>query len=196
MFLGTHTPRLDEKGRLFLPAKFRDELAEGLVVTKGQERCLSLFPLAEFERISGKLRAGAVTSKPMRDYSRVFFASAYDQMPDRQGRITVPPALRDYAGLDRDCVVTGMNNRVEILELRGLGALPDSGRARLRGTVRGGAARSVLSGRGLAVSAGPALLPHSSWRPFPGARPGRGEEPGSRRGGPTAGAARGGRLLS
>jgi len=114
VFLGTHTPRLDEKGRLFLPAKFRDELAEGLVVTKGQERCLSLFPLAEFERISGKLRAGAVTSKPMRDYSRVFFASAYDQMPDRQGRITVPPALRDYAGLERDCVVTGMNNRIEI----------------------------------------------------------------------------------
>ena len=59
MFLGTHTPKLDDKGRLFLPAKFRDELAEGLVVTKGQERCLSVFPLDEFERISGKLRAGA-----------------------------------------------------------------------------------------------------------------------------------------
>jgi MraZ protein len=114
MFLGTHTPKLDDKGRLFLPAKFRDELAEGLVVTKGQERCLSLFPLAEFERISGKLRAGAVTSKPMRDYSRVFFASAYDQVPDRQGRINIPGPLREYAELDRDCIVTGMNNRVEI----------------------------------------------------------------------------------
>ena len=114
MFLGTHTPKLDDKGRLFLPAKFRDELAEGLVVTKGQERCLSVFPLDEFERISGKLRAGAVSSKPMRDYSRVFFASASDEVPDRQGRITIPPALREYAGLDRDCIVTGMNNRVEI----------------------------------------------------------------------------------
>jgi MraZ protein len=114
MFLGTHTPRLDEKGRLFLPAKYRDELARGLVLTKGQERCLYVFPLPEFDRITEALRAAPVTAKAVRDYSRVFFASASDEMPDRQGRITLPAALREYAGLQRDCVVIGANTRLEI----------------------------------------------------------------------------------
>ena len=92
MFLGTHSPRLDDKGRLFLPAKFRDELAEGLVITKGQERCLYVFPTAEFARITEALRAAPVTAKAARDYSRVFFASASDEVPDKQGRVTIPPA--------------------------------------------------------------------------------------------------------
>ena len=114
MFLGTHSPRLDEKGRLFLPAKYRDELAPGLVITKGQERCLYVFPLPEFGRITEALRAAPVTAKAVRDYSRVFFASASDEMPDKQGRVTIPAALRDYAGLQRDCVVIGANTRLEI----------------------------------------------------------------------------------
>ena len=90
MFLGTHAPRLDEKGRLFLPAKYRDELAGGVVITKGQERCLYLFPHEEFGRITEALRAAPVTAKAVRDYSRVFFASAFDQVPDKQGRVTIP----------------------------------------------------------------------------------------------------------
>jgi MraZ protein len=114
MFLGTHTPRLDEKGRLFLPAKYREVLAGGLVITKGQERCLYVFPEAEFGRITEALRNAPVTSKSVRDYSRVFFASASDEVPDKQGRITVPPGLREYAGLSRDCVVIGANTRLEI----------------------------------------------------------------------------------
>lgn len=114
MFLGTHTPRLDEKGRLFLPAKFRDELAGGLVVTKGQERCLFVFPMAEFSRVADQLRTAPMTHKAARAYSRVFFASAHDEVPDRQGRITIPAHLREYAGLDRDCVVIGASTRVEI----------------------------------------------------------------------------------
>jgi transcriptional regulator MraZ len=114
MFLGTHTPRLDEKGRLFLPAKYRDELAPGLVITKGQERCLYVFPLEEFGRITEALRTAPVTAKAVRDYSRVFFASASDELPDKQGRVTIPAALRDYAGLERDCVVIGANTRLEI----------------------------------------------------------------------------------
>jgi len=114
VFLGTHTPRLDDKGRLFLPAKYRDELAGGLVITKGQERCLYVFPLAEFGRITEVLRTAPVTGKAVRDYSRVFFASASDELPDKQGRITIPPALRQYAGLQRDCVVAGANTRLEI----------------------------------------------------------------------------------
>ena len=114
MFLGTHSPRLDDKGRLFLPAKFRDELAEGVVITKGQERCLYVFPMAEFRRVTEAMSQAPVTQKTVRDYSRVFFASASDEVPDKQGRITVPPALRDYAGLTKDCVVIGANTRVEL----------------------------------------------------------------------------------
>ena len=114
MFLGTHTPRLDEKGRLFLPAKFREQLAEGVVITKGQERCLYVFPQADFGRIASALQSAPLTAKTVRDYSRVFFASAFDEVPDRQGRVTVPAGLRAYAGLQRDCVVIGANTRLEI----------------------------------------------------------------------------------
>jgi MraZ protein len=114
VFLGTHAPRLDEKGRLFLPAKYRDELAGGVVITKGQERCLYVFPQDEFARLTEELRTAAVGGKAVRDYSRVFFASASDEVPDKQGRITVPAALRAYAGLERDCVVIGANTRLEI----------------------------------------------------------------------------------
>ena len=114
MFLGTHTPRLDEKGRLILPAKYRDELAEGVVITKGQERCLYVWPLAEFTRVTTAMRDAQMSGKTLRDHSRVLFASASDEVPDKQGRITVPPALRQYAALDRDCVVIGANTRMEI----------------------------------------------------------------------------------
>jgi MraZ protein len=114
VFLGTHSPRMDDKGRLFLPAKYREELSGGLVITKGQERCLYVFPVEEFQRITAALREAPVTAKAVRDYSRVFFASASDEVPDKQGRLTVPPALRTYAGLNRDCVVIGANTRLEI----------------------------------------------------------------------------------
>ncbi|MEW2360241.1 division/cell wall cluster transcriptional repressor MraZ [Spirillospora sp. NPDC029432] len=114
MFLGTHSPRLDDKGRLFLPAKYREELSGGLVITKGQERCLYVFPMAEFQRITEALRSAPVTEKAVRAYSRVFFASASDEVPDKQGRVTIPPPLRKYAGLTRDCTVIGANTRLEI----------------------------------------------------------------------------------
>lgn len=114
MFLGTHTPRLDDKGRLALPAKFRSDLEGGLVITKGQERCLFVFPMAEFSRITELLRTAPVTQRSVRDYSRVFFASASHEVPDSQGRITVPAQLREYAGLQKDCVVIGANSRVEV----------------------------------------------------------------------------------
>ena len=114
MFLGTHEPRLDEKGRLILPAKFRDELASGLVITKGQERCLFVFPSAEFARITEQLKQAPLTAKAARDYMRVMFAGAHDEIPDRQGRITIPQGLRTYAALEKDCVVIGANTRVEI----------------------------------------------------------------------------------
>lgn len=114
MFLGTHHPRLDEKGRLFLPAKFRDRLASGLVVTRGQERCLYVFPMDEFMRRADQMREVPTTSRAARDYQRVFLSGASDEIPDRQGRVTIPAALREYAGLTRDCTVIGAGARVEV----------------------------------------------------------------------------------
>ena len=114
MFLGTHTPRLDDKGRLFLPAKFRDRLADGLVITRGQERCLYVFPMDEFVRVADTMRNAPVTSKVVRDYLRVFLSGASDEIPDKQGRVTIPPNLREYAGLTRDCTVIGAGTRVEV----------------------------------------------------------------------------------
>lgn len=114
MFLGTHTPKVDEKGRLILPAKFRTGLADGVVLTKGQDRSLVLWPMAEFEEAAARIREASQSNAAVRAYSRVLFSSAFDQIPDKQGRITVPPALRDYAGLERECVVVGNHRTIEI----------------------------------------------------------------------------------
>ncbi len=126
MFLGTHTPRLDEKGRIFLPAKVRDELSEGLVVTRGQERCLYVWPSAEFKlHVARQLEHTPVTNKRGRDYVRMLSASASAETADRQGRITLPPVLRQYAGLQRECVVIGAINRVEIWDAEAWSAYSD-----------------------------------------------------------------------
>jgi MraZ protein len=114
VFLGTHTPRLDDKGRLFLPAKFRDELAGGVVITRGQERCLYVFTKNAFAARAEELQSAQLSSKAARDYGRMFFSSASDEIPDKTGRVTVPPLLRQYAGLTKECVVVGANTRLEI----------------------------------------------------------------------------------
>jgi MraZ protein len=119
VFLGTHNPRLDDKGRLALPAKFRTELEGGLVITKGQERCLFVFPMAEWTRVTDTLNDNANTNRESRAYNRVFFASASHEVPDSQGRITVPQQLREYAGLTKDCAVIGANRRVEVWDAAG-----------------------------------------------------------------------------
>lgn len=113
-FLGTFTPRLDDKGRLFLPARFRAALAAGLVVTTGQEGCLYVFPTAEFHRISALMQSAPGSSRQVRDFVRVFRASAHPDTPDKQGRVTVPAALRTYAHLDKECTVIGNGNRLEV----------------------------------------------------------------------------------
>jgi MraZ protein len=114
LLLGTYTPKLDEKGRLILPAKFRSRLADGLVMTRGQERCLFLLPMDEFSRMYEQVRQAPVTSRQARDYLRVFLSGASDETPDKQGRVSIPPALRAYAGLDRDVAVIGAGTRVEV----------------------------------------------------------------------------------
>lgn len=114
MFVGTYFPRLDEKGRLFLPARFREQLAGGLVMTKGQDRCLYVYSGEEFAAFAERVRQASLSSKPARDYVRVLFAGASAEVPDKQGRVSLPAALRQYAGLDRDCAVIGASNHVEI----------------------------------------------------------------------------------
>ncbi|MEU6129058.1 division/cell wall cluster transcriptional repressor MraZ [Saccharopolyspora sp. NPDC047091] len=114
MFLGTHNPKLDDKGRLTLPAKYRDALAGGLMVTKGQDHCLYVFPRAEFEQMARKVAEAPLTNESVRAYQRYLFAGTDEQRPDGQGRIPIAAELRRYAGLEKDCVVIGAINRLEI----------------------------------------------------------------------------------
>lgn len=114
MFLGTYAPKLDEKGRLILPAKFRDDLADGLVMTRGQDRCVYVFSTAEFGELHDRIKQAPVTSKQARDYLRLLLSGAHAETPDKQGRVTIPAQLRQYAGLDRELAVIGAGSRAEI----------------------------------------------------------------------------------
>lgn len=114
MLLGTHTPKLDDKGRLILPAKFRDELADGVVITRGQERCLYVFSKREFASVHEKIRQAPVTSEEARKYLRVFLSGATDEQPDKQGRVLLPQILREYAGLNKELTIIGVGARAEI----------------------------------------------------------------------------------
>ena len=114
MFLGTHTPKLDEKGRFFLPAKFRDELDDGLVITRGQDRCLAIYPTETFVETTREIAKGSVSVKKVRDYQRMLAAGASDTAADKQGRVMVPPMLRRYAGLGKEIVIVGAITRIEI----------------------------------------------------------------------------------
>ena len=114
MLLGTHTPKLDDKGRIILPAKFRDELADGVVITRGQERCLYVFSAKEFQDVHDKVRQAPVTSEDARRYLRVFLSGASDETPDKQGRVLVPALLREYADLTKELVIIGVGSRAEI----------------------------------------------------------------------------------
>lgn len=114
MFLGTHSPLIDDKGRIVLPAKFRDGLADGLVLSKGQDRSLVVWPIAEFETYAARVREASRADARARAYSRVLFSEAFDQLPDKQGRINLPSSLREYASLERECVVVGNHDTVEI----------------------------------------------------------------------------------
>lgn len=116
MFFGTHTPKLDEKGRFFLPAKFRDELADGLVMTRGQDRCLAVYPIATFMKKTEQMASAPATVRQVRDFQRMLASSASDEVPDKQGRVTIPVGLREYAGLDNQIVVVGAIDRLEIWE--------------------------------------------------------------------------------
>lgn len=116
MFTGTYTPKLDDKGRIFLPAKFREAMTEGLVITRGQDRSIDVRTKAEFEVFTEKFKNASQTDARLRAYGRMLFALASEQVPDKQGRISITPELREYASLQRECVVIGIYDRIEIWE--------------------------------------------------------------------------------
>lgn len=115
MFIGTSYPKLDDKFRLILPAKFRDRLAGGVVLTKGQEHCIVLLTRAEHERRADALLGDTTLGTPQRrNISRHFFGYAEDQTLDNQGRILINADLREWAGLGRELVVAGAGRHIEI----------------------------------------------------------------------------------
>jgi MraZ protein len=114
MFLGSFTHTLDDKGRLTIPAKYRPELAAGVVVTRGLDRNLVIYPADEWQRMSERIRQLPYTDKNARDFRRLVFALATDAVPDKQGRILIPAELREYAGIDGEAVVVGMDSTIEV----------------------------------------------------------------------------------
>lgn len=114
MFMGEFQHTLDGKGRMIVPVKFREELGTTFVMTRGLDKCLFVYPLAEWEILEAKLKSLPMTRADARSFVRFFFSGATECELDKQGRILIPTTLRDYAQLERDCYVLGVSNRVEI----------------------------------------------------------------------------------
>ena len=114
MFMGEYSHTIDTKGRLIIPSKFREELGETFVVTKGLDGCLFVFSDEEWKAFEIKLKSLPLTNKNARQFARFFVAGATPCELDKQGRILVPATLREFAGLEKDVVLTGMLNRIEI----------------------------------------------------------------------------------
>ncbi len=114
MFMGEYNHTVDAKGRLIVPSKFRELLGDEFVVTKGLDRCLFVYPSDEWENIQGNFRNVSQFSKEARKLARFFFAGAAMCEVDKQGRILLPAVLREYAGLEKDVVLAGVLNRIEI----------------------------------------------------------------------------------
>lgn len=114
MFIGQYGHTLDEKGRLSVPIKYRAELAQGLVITRGLDRSLFLYPKVEWERLAQKLSALPLGTADTRAFARLMLAGAMEADIDGSGRVTVPQYLREYANLTKDVVVTGLYDRIEI----------------------------------------------------------------------------------
>lgn len=114
MFMGEYNHTVDQKGRLIVPSKFREQLGDEFVVTKGLDGCLFVYPNEEWKNIEEKFRTVPLTTKDARKFSRFFFAGAATCEVDKQGRILIPPVLREFADLQKDIVSVGVLNRIEI----------------------------------------------------------------------------------
>lgn len=114
MFIGEYNHNLDEKGRLAVPVKFRNDLKKGAVVTKGLDGCLFLYTMNEWKTLAEKLSKLPISQSGTRAFARLMLAGAMDVQIDKQGRIVIPDYLRKYAGMKKKIVVSGLYNRLEI----------------------------------------------------------------------------------
>jgi MraZ protein len=113
-FLGEFQHSLDTKGRVILPVEFRDRLAAGAVLTRMLDGCLAVYSRETFETLAEQVRQSARQGPRQREVARLWFSSAREFVPDKQGRVPVPQTLRDYADLERDVMVLGIDNRIEL----------------------------------------------------------------------------------
>jgi MraZ protein len=134
MFLGEHQHSLDAKGRVILPARFREQLEEGAVMARALDGCLAVYPASEFDRVARKLRDARERGARERQAARAFFSGAVEITPDKQGRVAIPPQLREYAGLERDVIVAGSFDHIEIWDAQ---RFHDSDRAGIASIVEG-----------------------------------------------------------
>ncbi|MGE6631286.1 division/cell wall cluster transcriptional repressor MraZ [Bacillus sp. NPDC077027] len=114
MFMGEYQHTIDTKGRMIVPAKFRDDLGEQFVLTRGLDHCLFGYPMSEWKLIEEKLKALPLTKKDARAFTRFFFSGAVECELDKQGRINIASNLLQYAKLEKECVVIGVSNRIEL----------------------------------------------------------------------------------
>ncbi|MFD1430918.1 MULTISPECIES: division/cell wall cluster transcriptional repressor MraZ [Lacticaseibacillus] len=114
MLMGEFHHSLDAKGRLIIPAKFRDELNPTFVLTRGMDGCLFGYPLSEWEKLQEKLAALPLTKKDARTFTRFLYSAATECELDRQGRVNIPKSLIGHAGIEKECVLVGVSNRIEV----------------------------------------------------------------------------------
>jgi MraZ protein len=114
MFYGEFDYKVDDKGRIPIPPRFRNALKDGLVLTPGAENCITAYTLTEWKKIADKLTGSGLNRSKMRRLSRAIFGTAFNTKIDNQGRIAVPAPLREHAGIEEDVVIAGANNYLEI----------------------------------------------------------------------------------
>lgn len=114
VFLGRHAHNLDDKGRLAIPSRFRESLRDGVVLTRGIDRCIAAYPLAAWDVLAAQVNGLPMTDPDARQFRRMVFAEAVDLKLDGQGRVLVPASLRHHAGIDREAIVVGVHASIEI----------------------------------------------------------------------------------
>lgn len=114
MFIGQYNNKMDSKGRISMPIKFREELGSKFIITRGLDSCLFGYSLQEWQKIESKIKSLPITKKNARAFQRFFFSGAAEVEIDKQGRINIPKSLIEHAKLTKECVVNGVSNRIEI----------------------------------------------------------------------------------
>jgi len=114
MFFGEFEYRIDEKDRVLIPPRFRGELREGVVLTPGVERCINAYPISGWKKLAAALTSGSVSRSKLRKLNRAIFATAFSLGLDGQGRIALPDPLREYARIEDEVIIVGVNTYLEL----------------------------------------------------------------------------------